>query len=259
MLINYIKIAFRNVLRNRSNTFINIIGLSIGISACLLIFLVIRFEESFDTFHKNRDRIYRVVSVFRTPDGAGYSRGVPFPVTKALRLDYPQLEKVGGIFETSGLVTLLEGKNKNQKFDEDAGIFYAEPEIFDIFDFKWLSGNPKTVLSEPNSAALTVDMANKYFGNWKDAIGKTIKFKNKYVYKISGIIKNIPANSDFPFKIVISFNSLKETGIKENLNDWVSTFSNFNCFVLFPPELIKAKFEKFLKSFVNMAPTVHSD
>ena len=251
MLKNYIKIAFRNLLRNRSNTFINIIGLSIGIAACLLIFLVIRFEKSFDTFHKNKNRIYRVVSVFKTPDGVGYSRGVPFPVTKALRIDYPQLEKVGGIYEISGLITLMDGKNKNEKFEEDEGVFYAEPEIFDIFDFEWLSGDPKTVLSEPNSAALTEDIADKYFGSWKDAIGKTIKFKNKFVYKIAGVIKNIPANSDFPFKIVISFNSLKETGIKRNLDDWVSTFSNFNCYVLFPPELTKVKFEKFLKLFVK--------
>ena len=252
MLKNYLKIAFRNLIRNRSNTFINILGLSIGIASCLLIFLVIRFEKSFDTFHKNRNRIYRIVSVFKNPDGISYSRGVPFPVTNALRIDYPQLEKVGGIYETSGLITLLDGKNRNEKFEEDdGGIFYAEPEIFDIFDFEWLSGDPKTVLSEPNSAALTQDIADKYFGNWKDAIGKTIKFNNKYVYKITGIIKNIPANSDFPLKIVISFNSLKETGIKRNLDDWVSTFSDFNCYVLFPPELTKEKFEDFLKSFVQ--------
>jgi putative ABC transport system permease protein len=130
MIKNYLKTAFRNLLRNSSNTFINILGLSIGIAACLLIFILLRFENSFDNFHKNKERIYRVVSVFHNPDGLSYSAGIPFPLTSAMRQDYPELQKVAGIFETDGLITIPDGKNKNEKFEEEKGIFYAEPQFF---------------------------------------------------------------------------------------------------------------------------------
>ena len=139
-----------------------------------------------------------------------YSSGVPFPVVDGLRLDYPQLQKVAGIYETDGLITVLVGKNKNEKFEEEKGIFYAEPQIFNIFSFEWLSGSPQSALSEPNTAVLTKEFADKYFGSWQNAIGKTLKFNNKYIYKVSGILKDVPANSDFPLKIVISFSSLKK-------------------------------------------------
>ena len=251
MIKNYLKIAFRNIIRNRSNTFINILGLSIGIASCTLLFLLIRFEESFDNFHKNKNRIYRLVSVFESPDGVRYSSGVPFPVVEGLRLDYPQLQKIAGIYETEGLITILNGKKKNEKYEEEKGIFYSDPQFFNIFSFDWLSGDPQSALTAPNSAVLTKEFADKYFGSWQNAIGKTLKFNNKYIYKISGILKDVPANSDFPLKIVISFSSLQETDLKENLKDWVSTFSSFNCYLLFPPELTKAKFESFLNTFVK--------
>jgi hypothetical protein len=94
MLKNYVLTAYRNLLRNKGFAAINIIGLAVGIAACLLIFVVIHFETSFDTFHKKRDRIYRVSTEFNNPDGKGYSAGAPLPVAEGLRLDYPQLEKV---------------------------------------------------------------------------------------------------------------------------------------------------------------------
>src|SRR5829696_9008444 len=104
MIKNYFKTAFRNLLRNKSYAAINITGLAVGIAACLLIFLVIQYESSFDTFHKKKDRIYRVVSEFKSPDGTSYSPGVPFPVTEALRVDFLQLNKVAAIFQRSGLI-----------------------------------------------------------------------------------------------------------------------------------------------------------
>jgi len=97
MLQNYFKTAIRNLKRYKGYAFINILGLAVGIAACLLIFLVLQFETSFDTFHPNPKNKYRVVSEFNTPDGKFHSSGVPFPVTPALRLDFPQLKKVGAI------------------------------------------------------------------------------------------------------------------------------------------------------------------
>ena len=251
MLKNYIKIAFRNLLRNRSNTFINILGLSIGIASCVLIFLLIRFEKSFDTFHKNEDRIYRLVSAFNSSTGTRYSGGVPFPVADGLRLEYPSLEKVASIYQASGQVTLLDGKNKGGKFEEENGVFYADPQFFDLFNFGWLQGDQKSALTEPNSVALSKECAEKYYGSWQNAIGKTIEFNNEYIFKVTGILRDVPENSDFPLKIVFSFNSLKQTPIKRSLSDWVTTYANYNCYVLFPPGLKADSFDSFLTTFVK--------
>src|SRR5579864_1356242 len=98
MLKNYFKTAFRSLRRNKSYTFINVAGLSVGIAACLLLFLVIQYENSFDNFHQDRDRIFRVSMHFNTPDGITYTRGTCFPAGKQLALDYPQLEHVASIY-----------------------------------------------------------------------------------------------------------------------------------------------------------------
>src|SRR5688572_4326506 len=137
MIKNYFKTALRNLVRNKSYAAINITGLAVGIAACLLIFLVIQYESSFDNFHKKKDRIYRVVSEFKTPDGTFHSPGAPFPVPEVLRIDFPQLNKVAAIFQDGGLIT-VQPENKNdpaKKFVED-GVFFAEPQFFEMFDFK---------------------------------------------------------------------------------------------------------------------------
>jgi hypothetical protein len=103
-----------------------------------------------------------------------------------------------------------------------------------MFSFDWLSGNPDASLSDPNKVVLTVSIAGKYFGNWKNALGKVITHDNKYSYVVSGILKDVPANSDFPLTVVISYSTLKNTGFKRNLNDWVSTFSENNCYIVLP-------------------------
>ena len=100
----------------------------------------------------------------------------------------------------------------------------------------WLAGDAKTALNDPNSAVLTQATAEKYFGNWKSAIGKTIKYENKTLYTVTGILKNIPHNSDFPLSVVVSYSALQNTYIKNNLNDWVSTFGGAYTFVVLPSE-----------------------
>ena len=125
------------------------------------------------------------------------------------------------------------------------------PEFFNIFNFEWLQGNPKTSLSNPNSAVLTQVTAEKFFGAWKDAIGKTILFGNKTLYTVTGILKNIPANSDFPLSVVVPYSAIQNTSIKNNLNDWVSTFGDAYTFIVLPPELSEQKFNAALKTFAK--------
>jgi predicted permease len=228
------------------------LGLAIGIGACLLIFLVIQFETSYDDFHPKRNSIYRIGTEFHNQDGIGYSSGVAFPVAPQLRLDFPQLKEVAAIYKQGdGQVTIESATGEQQKKLNEKNIYYAEPEFFKMFNFEWLAGNPKASLSEPNQAVLTQETAEKYFGEWKSAIGKTFRHDNNLVYKVSGILKNLPANTDFPMNVVMSFNALKNTHIKRNLTDWVSTFSESYCFVVLPPELSASKFNGDLKSFTT--------
>src|SRR5450755_3406980 len=248
MLKNYFKTAFRNLKRNKSYAFINTLGLTVGISACLLLFLVIQFESSFDNFHPKKNSIYRVGTEFHNQDGISYSGGIAFPVAKSLRIDFPQIKEVASVYGNGGQIT-VEGKNKqSNKFIEN-NFYYTEPEFFNIFKFEWLVGSAKTSLNNPNNAVLTQSTAEKYFGNWKNALGKTITYGNKTLYTVTGILKNVPVNTDFPLSIVVPYSALQNTYLKDNLNDWVSTFGGAYTFLVLPPELSAQKFNASLKTF----------
>src|ERR1700720_496811 len=135
MLKNYLKTAWQNLRSHKSYVAINAIGLAAGIAACLLIFLLIQYETSFDNFHKNKERIYRVTAATKTPAGMNYSRASAFPVAEALRIDYPQLEHVARIYgRDNQQITLLNDKANapQKKFKEN--VFFAESEFFDIFN-----------------------------------------------------------------------------------------------------------------------------
>ncbi|HEY4324910.1 MAG TPA: ABC transporter permease [Mucilaginibacter sp.] len=250
MIKNYIKTAWRNLVRNKSYAAINIVGLAIGIAACLLIFLVIHFETSFDNFHTKQDQIYRIVTAEKTPEGMDYGTGVPWPVTEAMRIDYPQL-LVASIFENGGQISVLNNNAQTvKKFTEDK-VYFVEPQFFKIFDYGWLAGDKSTALNQPNTVALTQDIAEKYFGNWKDAIGKTIKYENKNLLKVTGILKNMPANTDMDLKVVISNETIKNTNISRQLKDWVSIYGNHYCFVVLPFNMPVSLFNKDLAAFVK--------
>jgi putative ABC transport system permease protein len=251
MISNYFKVAFRKLVRNKSFTIINIVGLTVGMASCLLIYLLIRYELSFDNFHHNAGRIYRIVSEQHRQDGILYSGGIPFPAGKALLLDFPQVKKIGSILKSEGQITVLGNSNYAEKMFKEENVYYAEPRVFDIFNFPCLTGNRKTALSEPNTAILTQSAPNKYFGNWRNAVGKSIRYLNNNDYKITGIIKDIPPNSDFPLQIVLSYASLKNTSYSNNLDDWTTTIGEAQTYIVLPSYLTKAKFNNELRNFVH--------
>ena len=250
MFKNYLKTAFRNFKRNKSYAIINVLGLTVGIAASLLIFLVIQYETSFDNFHKKKDKIYRIATEFHTQDGIGYSDGVSFPVAAAMRIDFPQIKEVAAIFRNGDQVTIEQGDRQLKKLRED-NFYYAEPEFFKMFDFEWLAGSPQNSLKDPHSAALTQATAEKFFGDWRSAIGKTFKYGNKTLYKVTGILKNIPSNTDFPLSVVVGYSALENTYIKNNLNDWVSTFGGAYTFVVLPAALSPSHLDEQLKGFAK--------
>ncbi|HEY2726886.1 MAG TPA: ABC transporter permease, partial [Parafilimonas sp.] len=249
MFKNYFKTAFRNLLRNKNYALINIAGLSVGIAACLIIFLLVQFETSFDNFHNNKNQIYRVVRATKTPGGTDYSRGGAFPVAQGLRLDYPQLKNVARIYdEENRQITVVDNKvNAAQKKFKEKDLFFAEPQFFQIFNFPFLAGNPQTALSEPNTVLLTKQTAEKYFGDWHTAINKYIKYNNDKICKVTGILKNLPLNTDFPLQIVFSF----RTSADDTSSDWVSTDGDLNTFVVLPQTISTQQFNNNLKLFVK--------
>jgi putative ABC transport system permease protein len=250
MIRNYLKTAFRSLSRNLNYAFINIIGLAIGIAACILIFLVVQFESSFDAFHKKRANIYRIVEVSHNQDGLTYSGGIAFPTAAGIRTDFPEIKEVVSIFQDGGQISVDNGGTQTKKLAED-NFYYTDPGFFDMFNFGWLAGNPVTSLKDPNSAVLTQATAEKLFGDWKLAIGKVINFNNKTLYTVTGILQNIPPNSDFPLSVVVPYSAIQNSYVKGNLDDWISDFDNAYTFVLLPPELSPATFNKELISFAK--------
>jgi hypothetical protein len=249
MFRNFFKTAFRSLRRNKSYSVINILGLGVGIAICLMIFLIIQFETSFDNFHSKKDRIHRVLTEFKDPSGTNYSSGVPFPFPATLRQDFPQLEKVAAIYgDENTLLSVMDDNDEKaiKKFKEEQGVFFTDPSFFEIFDFEWLYGNPATALGDPLSIVLTKEIAEKYFGSWKNAIGKTIKRNNKKLLKVTGILATIPGNTDFQFKAIAPYKTFLAPS-----EDWTTVSSNHVCYVLLPGNVDPKNLNKLLPAFIK--------
>lgn len=242
-----LKIALRNLWKYKGYTAINIFGLSVGLASCILIFIFVRYETSYDKDYVNSDRIYRVTSQWKYPDGNEFfSQGVPRPLAPAMRSDFSQFEKVAAIQQEGGIIKVRSQNGKPEiKTAED--VFYAEPSFFEIFDYKWLSGNPNQSLKEPNSVVLTEKTAKTYFGSWQNAIGKSINFQNKTDFKVTGVVKDYSPNTSFPLDIIFSYATYEN----KNSKSWTSVSSNSECYVLLKKGATTAELEKPLKQFIK--------
>ncbi|MFD0765074.1 ABC transporter permease [Mucilaginibacter lutimaris] len=251
MIKNYFKTAWRSLKRNKSYTIINITGLAVGIAACLLIFLVINFETSFDNYHTKKDHIYRVLAKRTSSEGVKYRAGVPFPTSRGMRLDYPNIPLIGSIYDDDNRqLSIIENNGEVKRFKEP-DVFFTEPQLLKIFDFGWLAGDKKNALVEPNTIIISKKIAEKYFGKWDDAIGKTIRYNNNLDLKVTGVLQNPPSNTDLPLNIAISYSTLKNTNYKNNQEDWGSTFGSHSCFVLLPDNVTEKSFNQSLIGFIK--------
>ncbi|SEL53820.1 ABC transporter permease [Parapedobacter koreensis] len=221
MIKNYFKIAWRNLHRNKGYAAINISGLAIGLACCLLIVLYIRDELSYDKYHANKDRIYRVIHEWKEVGGAGYHGQVwgNAPVGTALKSDFPEVEEV---VQFSGQVSILL-KHGEKVFQEER-VFYMDSTAFDLFSWKLIAGDPKTALKAPYSAVLTESTAKKYFGD-ENPIGKTLEGgatggrAAPGVYTVTAVMEDVPSNSHFTFDALMSMTSFRQSWA-EVFDEW---------------------------------------
>ncbi|MEO5681390.1 MAG: ABC transporter permease [Chitinophagaceae bacterium] len=258
MVKNYFKIAWRNLLKHKSYAVINIAGLATGIAACLLIFLVVTYELGYDKFQKNYSNIYRLVTATNNRDGSQeFNPGIPCPAPEALKTDFPQFDKIAALNAANGSQVIVLGKNPNaepavsKKFIEDNGVVFTQPDYFAIFNADWLEGNAAS-LSEPGNIVIDKQTAIKYFGDWKNASGQYVKLDNTVLLKVSGIIDNGHINSDFPLKIFIAYETLKQHADKYGYSkDWGSLSSNHQVYALLQPGVQLAGIQSQMAGFVK--------
>ncbi|SKC71837.1 ABC transporter permease [Ohtaekwangia koreensis] len=245
MLKNYFKTAFRNLLRSKGISIINLSGLTLGIACSLVLFLMVAYMSSYDIFQSKRDRIYRVVNKSVGNNGTEYQAGVPTVLPEAFRTDFPEAEEVVFISEgSSSLVTIPQKNGELKKFQEENKIAFTEPGYFKIFDRAILSGDAIKGIDEPNEAIISTQLAKKYFGK-EDAIGEVLKF-NDQEYRVTAMMENAPPNTDFPFNLFLSYSTIKK---EREEAGWKSIWSGEQCYILLKEREQIAKIEQRLPAF----------
>lgn len=200
MIQNYIKIAWRNLIRDRTYSFVNITGLTIGLSACLLLVLFARFQLSFDTFHEKSDRIYRMTSVTETANEVIERANTPVPLVQTLKDELPEVDKATHLSRTNR-VRIKIGQETVSVQD----FYWADQDFFDIFSVSVLRGNRSEYLKNLDSIVITESVANTHFRN-ENPLGKTIQLDSN-LYTVTGVIDDWPVNSHFHPQFIATFNS----------------------------------------------------
>lgn len=215
MWTNYFKTAIRHLSRHKGYAGLNITGLAIGMACCLLALLFARDELRYDQFHEKKDRIYRVVTEMVMPNGAeGTFSSTDWPIGRKIREGYPEAEKVVYMRSHPDKVT-HEGAYHYQS------VRYAENEFFDLFTFPFAEGDPQTALTDPYTAVITREMADKFFLG-QQAVGQTLTMRDTVQYTVTGILEDIPQHSHLQFDILASFETFRaETPSVDNDDHWL--------------------------------------
>ena len=214
MFFNHLKIAIRSLRKNTTYTVINVLGLTIGIAAILLIFRMVSYELSFNKSFKNYDRITRVVSIGKDAnEGLVYGTCTPIPAMDEMESTVGQFEAMARVKELWSNITIPNpnGGAPLKKFStgEQQTAFFTEPTFFEIFDLAWLAGDAATALIEPNTIVLSKSWADKCFGRWQEAIDKTVLIDNLIPATVKAIYNDLPSNVDFTYPYLVSYPTLK--------------------------------------------------
>lgn len=234
MFKHYFRIAIRSIVRHKSYAAINIFGLALGLASCIIIFLVVRNELSYDQYHQHADKTFRITSL-----GLDYNPSVSFAVAPALRNDFPELKHVSQYYYWRESMIEI---NHERHIIKDIGA--ADNEFAKIFDLEWLAGDPNSALEAPNTIVLTAHIAKQYFGD-QNPMGQTIRMDNEWELKVTGLIKDLPSNSHLTFKSLVSWATFHD----QTTNYW--SIQGGYLYVTLPENLAARNIEQKLPSFIK--------
>lgn len=242
----------RNLERNKAYALISIMSLALGITCAILIFSLVKYHLSFDTFHSKKDRIYRITTEIHDEEGISPEPNVPQPIGKAFLDDYTFAEKIAMVFSRPELLVTIPSSDGSKKFKEN--IAFAQPEFFHILDFPLIEGDKNTILTEPSTAIITERIAEKYFGD-RNPIDQIIRIENKWDFRITGILRDLPINTDRREEIYLSYSNLKDYNSWLAGHSWTGLAGGMNCFVLLnsdvSPSHVDKVFPELSKKYYN--------
>jgi ABC-type antimicrobial peptide transport system permease subunit len=251
MLKNYLKVALRNLRRNKLRSIIHVVGLSLGVSICFLIFNVVMHSYSFDRFHPDGDRIYRINTLSDWGEGESFpNSGTPGPLGEIIQDELSGIERTGRLYTI--YQTLVSLPNTDKVFERSNDVTYADPGFFKLFPREWIAGNSKTALQQPESLVITESSLHKYFpgSSAGDVIGQELLFvdSDSIYAKITGVVADYTNNTDFIFQDFISFSTIRTEEQIEwyGLHDWNSVNSSSQLFIMLTAE---TKVESLKKGF----------
>ncbi|VXB31191.1 ABC transporter permease [Maribacter litoralis] len=234
MLRNYFKIAFRNIWKNKAFSVINILGLSIGLSASFVIGAMVFYDLTFDNFHQDGDRIYRVTTSFEGASGVFHNAGVTVPLAQELKdLKMEEIETVAPFFTIYPLH--VENSETGNRFKEPDFVVYTEPSYFKTFEYDWLAGDSNTALAEPNMVVLSQERARKYFPNQEigNVLGKSLVYNDSIQATVSGVVAGFNGRTDIVFEEFISLKTAATQDMTNAINEagWDNTNSASQLFI----------------------------
>ncbi|MCH8128087.1 ABC transporter permease [candidate division KSB1 bacterium] len=244
MLKNYFKTALRSLLKHKEYSIINILGLAIGMACVILIMMFVQEELSYDQFHTNKDQIYRANISFTNPQtGVTQLRAVgPYRLAKELKPDFPDFKIIRFNPQGRSLVSY-----EDKSFYE-LGLAFVDPEVFQVFTFPLLEGDPLTVLDEPFSVVISEEIAQKYYGD-EEPIGKILTFRSND-FKVTGILDKMPGNTQFQFDMFASMNSAERVFQRIVLENWGE--GSAETFIMLPKDKRPEDYETRLAAFVDV-------
>ena len=254
MFRNYFKIAFRNLLKNKTYSSLNICGLALGMAACFFIFQYVHFERSYDRFNKNLDNLYRVTLKFTGSfDNVALSATNHPAVAPAMKAEFPEVRdftRFVNISQIANQATVSRNEpGMPQKTYNEQNFFIADQSFFNIFSYPLVKGNRETCLAEANSLVISESAAEKFFGK-EDPIGKTLYYNGRAPLKVTGVFKDVMDNSHIHFNMLMSFSTL---GDKWGYSEW--TYPEFYNYVLLEsgadPKKIEARFPDFIQKHMG--------
>jgi len=244
MLKNYLLTAWRNIVRHKGYSFINVIGLAVGLAACLLVYLFVRQELNYDRHYERADRIFRVAMEAATPEKTTRDAASQFPMVHALRRDYPEIEQATRIFiPSSGLVEANERSFTRER------IAFSDADLFRIFTFPVLRGQVGNLLADPRSLVLSETAARRYFGTI-DVVGRTLRFDKRFPFQVAAVIRDMPPLSHFHFDLILPFSAIGKDYFRfEPDRQWGGIMNNYT-YCLLNDRTRAADLERKLKDIV---------